>query len=179
MIDCFLGDALGVLSCLFWSTVLECGARLPIHTLNYWTAVSGASFLTVGVFECDLAHCRSVAVLCMQYKIRCNSLHPFSHPVPVWLTRGAVIDIGTLMLLLAAEPRSIIGLLFPCQYLCGTILVTSYSKLWDWGVSRAGPMLFYWPYLLAHFSSPAGFPFVFFHSMGWYCGAGGFGLIGC
>ena len=21
----------------FWSTVLQCGARLPIHTLNYWT----------------------------------------------------------------------------------------------------------------------------------------------
>ena len=26
----------GVLSCPFWSTVLHCGARLPIHTLNYW-----------------------------------------------------------------------------------------------------------------------------------------------
>ena len=32
--------------------------------------------------------------------------------------------IGTLMHLLAAEPRSPAGLLFPCQYLCGTILVT-------------------------------------------------------
>ena len=28
-------------------------------------AVSGARFLTGGVFECDLAHRRSVAVLCM------------------------------------------------------------------------------------------------------------------
>ena len=32
--------------------------------------VSGASFLTAGVFECDIAHRRSVAVLCMLYKIR-------------------------------------------------------------------------------------------------------------
>ena len=24
-------------SCPFWSIVLQCGARLPIHTLNYWT----------------------------------------------------------------------------------------------------------------------------------------------
>ena len=32
-----LGDALGVLSCPFWSTVLPFGARLPIHTLDYWT----------------------------------------------------------------------------------------------------------------------------------------------
>ena len=30
-------DRLLVLSCPFWSTVLQCGARLPIHTLNYWT----------------------------------------------------------------------------------------------------------------------------------------------
>ena len=26
--------------CPFWSTVLQCGARLPIHTLNYWTVQS-------------------------------------------------------------------------------------------------------------------------------------------
>ena len=39
-------------------------------------AVSGARFLTGGVFECDIAHRRSVAVLCMLYKIRCNPVHP-------------------------------------------------------------------------------------------------------
>ena len=27
-------------------------------------AVSGARFLTVGMSECDIAHCRSIAVLC-------------------------------------------------------------------------------------------------------------------
>ena len=40
MIDHFLKDASGVFSCPFWSTVLQCGARLPIHTLNYWTMQS-------------------------------------------------------------------------------------------------------------------------------------------
>ena len=35
MIDHFVGDAFDVLSCQFWSTVLQSGARLPIHTLNY------------------------------------------------------------------------------------------------------------------------------------------------
>ena len=30
----------GVLSCPFWSTVLQCGAWLLIHTLNYWTVQS-------------------------------------------------------------------------------------------------------------------------------------------
>ena len=30
-------DTSKVLSCPFWSTVLQCGARLKKHTLNYWT----------------------------------------------------------------------------------------------------------------------------------------------
>ena len=40
MIDRFLGDAFGVLSRQFWIIVLQSGARLPIHTLNYWTEQS-------------------------------------------------------------------------------------------------------------------------------------------
>ena len=60
------------------------------------SVVSGASFFTGGVFECDLAHRRSVAVLCMLYKIRYNSMHsiygalPVPY-VPVGVTGGAVI----------------------------------------------------------------------------------------
>ena len=58
--------------------------------------VSGASFLTGGVFECDLAHRRSMAVLCMLYKIRCNPMHPLYGALPVpyvpmRVTRAAVI----------------------------------------------------------------------------------------
>ena len=40
MIDRFLGDAFGVLSCQFWNTVLQSGARQQIYTLNYWTVQS-------------------------------------------------------------------------------------------------------------------------------------------
>ena len=40
MIDRFLGDAFGVLSCQVRSIVLQSGARLPKHTLNYWTEQS-------------------------------------------------------------------------------------------------------------------------------------------
>ena len=43
MIDHFLGDDFGVLSGPYWSIVLQCGAQMPI--------VSGAQFLTGGVFE--------------------------------------------------------------------------------------------------------------------------------
>ena len=45
-------------------------------------AVSDVRFLTGGVFEYDIAHRRSVAVLCMLYKIRCNPMHPLNDAVP-------------------------------------------------------------------------------------------------
>ena len=62
MIDQFLGDGFGVLSCPFWSTVLQCGARsaADTHLKLLDRAVSGARFLAGGVFECDIAHRRSV-----------------------------------------------------------------------------------------------------------------------
>ena len=68
-----------------FSTVLQHGARLPIHTLNYWSVQSehGARFLTGGVYEWDIVHCRPVAVLCMLYNIRCNPMHPLYSALPV------------------------------------------------------------------------------------------------
>ena len=58
--------------------------------------VSGARFLTGDVFECDIAHRRSVSVPCMLYKIRCNPLHQLNDAlpgpyVPVRVTRGALV----------------------------------------------------------------------------------------
>ena len=51
-----------------------CDARLPIDTL---IKVS-ARFLTGEVFECDIAHHRSVAVLCMRV-IRAGTCNPMHH----------------------------------------------------------------------------------------------------
>ena len=51
------------------------------HTLKFKLLdreVSGTRFLTGGVFECDIDHRRSAAVLCMLYKIRCNPMHPIN-----------------------------------------------------------------------------------------------------
>ena len=59
--------------------------------------ISGASFLDGGVFKCDIARRRSVAVLCMLYWIRCNQMHrlygalPVPY-VPVRLTRYALVS---------------------------------------------------------------------------------------
>ena len=50
---------------------------------------------------------------------------------PIYLSGSPICGFGSI--------------LFPCQYLCGTILVTPCSMVWDWWVSRAGPMPFYWP----------------------------------
>ena len=59
-------------------------------------AVTGAQFLNGGVFECSISHRRSVAVLCMLYKIRCNPVHPLNGAlpglyVPAQVTRGALV----------------------------------------------------------------------------------------
>ena len=107
-------------------------------------SVSGARFLTGGVFECDIAHRGSVAVLCMLYKIKCNLMHPRTDAlpgpyVPVRVTRGALVAHRYSY----APPRC-----RPSQCPSGTILLTPYSRVWDWRVSRAWPMLFFWPKLL-------------------------------
>ena len=108
--------------------------------LKYWTVQSVVPGLTGVVFECDIAHRRSVAALCMLYKIRCNSVHPLNCALPGRSGRTSVHLIS-----LDAEPRSTAWLLFPSRCSSGTILLTQYSMVWYWRVLRAGPMLFYWP----------------------------------
>ena len=81
--------------------VLECCSAVccsaaDTHLKLLDRAVSGALFLTGGVFECDIAHRRSASVLCMLYMIRCNPVHPLSGAlpgpyVPVRVTRGALV----------------------------------------------------------------------------------------
>ena len=57
--------------------------------------------------------------------------------------------IGTLMHRLAVDPLSGAGLSFSSRCPSGTILLTTYSMVWDWRVLRAGPTNgFYWPKLL-------------------------------
>ena len=94
MIDCFLRDVFVFFSCLFWSSAVWCSAA---DTRIKQLVVSGASFLTECVIEWDHAHRRSVAVLCMLYKIMCNPMHPLYGALPieyvlVRVSRGAVID---------------------------------------------------------------------------------------
>ena len=133
-------------------------------------AVSGARFLAGGVFDCDISHCRPVSVLCMLYKISCYPVHPLNGALPGPMCQCGFhvvlwCRIGKLMHRLAAEPCSTAGLIFHSRCPSGTILLTlySYSMVWDWRVSRAGPMLLYWPNLLyPYYSILLFFPFSFF-----------------
>ena len=149
MIDYFLGDTFGVLSCQFWSTVLQFGARLPIHALNYWTVQSvvlgfylGECFSVILLivdpwqsFVCfirsGVTRCTLLMVLYLDRMCQCG-LHAV-----IWS------HIGTLLHRLAAEHLSTAGLLFPSRCPSRTIMLTPYSMVWDWRVSRAGPMLFF------------------------------------
>ena len=58
--------------------------------------VRSAGFLAGGVLDCNLAHRRSVAELCMLFKIQSNPVHPLSSAlplpyVPVRITSGALV----------------------------------------------------------------------------------------
>ena len=106
-----------VLPVLEYCSAVWCSAA-DIHLKLLDRAVSGAQYLTGSVFECDIAHHRSVAVLCMLYKIRCNQMHPLNGALPgpymcqCWLYAVLWSHIGTLMHRLVAEPRSTACLFF-------------------------------------------------------------------
>ena len=74
--------------------VLFCIVVLYFKLLD--RAVRDSRFLTGGVFRCDIAHRRSVTVLCMLNKIRCNPTQPLDGAlpgsnVPVQVTSGALV----------------------------------------------------------------------------------------
>ena len=85
--------------------------------------------------------CTLILQLCLRRLCHCGLL------VVLWW------HISIITPLLVAEPRRTVGLLFASQCLCGTILPTMYSMVWDWQDLRSGPMLFYWPKLAPLLSS--------------------------
>ena len=78
LVRCFRGFVL---------LVLEYCSAVWCSLLILDRSVRGARFLTGGVFECDIAYRRSVALLCMLYKIGRNPMQPlygvFTWTVPI------------------------------------------------------------------------------------------------
>ena len=78
MIGCF-SEIFGsfVLPVLENCSAVWCSAA-DSHLKRVDRVVRSAGFLAGGVLECNLAHRRSVAELCMLFKIKSNPLHPLS-----------------------------------------------------------------------------------------------------
>ena len=88
---CFLSFVLPVLE---YCSAVWCSA-VDTHLKLLNRVVSGTRFLTGGVLECDIAHRRSMAIMCMLYKIR-RPVHPLNGGlpapyVPVRVTGGAMV----------------------------------------------------------------------------------------
>ena len=165
MIHFFFGDA-------FW--VLEFCSAVWCSTANTHLNLLDRVFSGAVVFDCDIAHRRSVAVLWMLYKIRCNPIHPLygalSVPyVAVRVTRGALVThiftyesprcstskyrrtfirFSVSLWIDLADP------ILDCVGLAG--FKSSHHNV----TTTAGPMLIHWPKLFYPFFSTTIFPFL-------------------
>ena len=86
----FFWDLFEALSCWSWSIAQNCGAQLSIHTLNYWTEMSGVLVFSWRYFRmqpCPSTIC--IALLCMLFKIKSNPMHPLNGTLPLpYVTAG-------------------------------------------------------------------------------------------
>ena len=135
---------------------------------------------TLVMFDCNLAHRRSVAELCMLFKIKSNPVHPSSSAlplpyVPVRVTLGALVahrhSFTPPRCKTSQYRRSFVPLLMSLW----NDFVTLCLLVWDWRVSRAEPMLSCWHDLLFIFCCLLFYLFVV--STCWLCGVGVFRLI--
>ena len=120
----------------------------------------------------------------MLYKIRCNPVHPLNGSlpgpyVPVRVTRGALVSHRYTYAPPRCRTLQYSRTFIHSQCPSETILQTPYSMVWDWRVSRPVPML-----LIGLSCSIPTIVFCYFSlsllsDIGWYCGAGVFGLIRC
>ena len=143
LVRCFRGFVSPVLE---FCSAVWCSAS-DTHLKLLGRAVSGAWFLTGGVLKCDISHRQFVAVLCMLHMIRCNPMHPLNGALPgpylpVRVTRGALVTHPYTYAPPRCRTSQYSKTLFSSQGLSGRILLTLYSMVWDWRVSRAGPMFF-------------------------------------
>ena len=153
---CYRGCVLPVLE--YCSAVWCSAADTHLKLLN--REISGASFLTGDVLECDFAHRQSVAVLCMLYKIGCNPLHPFFvlFLCHMWCA-GAGYTLRcdrTSVHLCASSLQNLIVQQEFYSLFSISLLNDLSDPVFGSLVSRAEPISFYWPscslpFCLLHF----------------------------
>ena len=183
MMQCSLREAFWVSSFSFWSTVLQCGAQLPIHTLNTGPCSQWCQFLTMSVCECGIAHRLSVAVLWMLYKIMCKPMHLCIRSRSyVCASAGWTRRFGRISVYTYAPPRCILAVPQDFYFRISVFLERSCWHVFD-GVGLAGFKSMATAIFISlsnsfHFVFYC-FPFLFIFSLAWYCGTGLFGQMGC
>ena len=86
--------------------LLYCSSYTDTHHKLMDSLVSGACYLTGGVFDCNIAHHRSWQYYdCMLYNIRCNPVHPLYCVLPVPYVK-VLVTRGALVAHRSAEPRN-------------------------------------------------------------------------
>ena len=123
MIDCSLGDVFGVWSCPFWCNVLQCCARLWVHSLNYldrvvvwceffnwWCVWASVTMYMVDLWQYCVRCLRSGVIRCLFFLV----LY-LCHICQCGLHMLILSHICILMRPLAAKPLSIAGLWFTSQ----------------------------------------------------------------
>ena len=171
-----------VLPVLEYCSAVWCSAA-DTHLKLLDRIVSGSSFITGGAFEYDLAHRRSVEVLCILYKIRHNNAPS------LWCSTRAVCDGAcytrfcnlTSVHLCASSLQNLAVSHDFYFHLSISVKQSCWLRI-RWcgtgGFQEQGQCRFIG--LAAHSSFVSYcFHFLFFHSMSWYWGAGVFWLIGC
>ena len=148
---CFRGFVPPVLE---YCSAVWCSAA-DTHLKLLDRAVSGARFLTEGVFECDIAHRRSVAVLWVLFTIRCYPLRPLHDAIPgpyakVRVTRCALVahrnTYAPPSCRTSQYSRTLISLSVSlCNDLANPVRIRWRGT---GGFQEQGQCLFYWPKLL-------------------------------
>ena len=156
----------------FWSFVLPvleycspvwCSA-VDSHLKLLDRVVRGAAFLAGGVLECNLAHRRSVAVLCMLFKIKSNPMHPLSGAlplpyVPARVTRDALVAHRHSFAFPRCRTSEYRRTFVPLSVSLWNDLGCPALMVFHWPILRAEPILSSWPNLLFLFVS---YYFLFF-----------------
>ena len=164
-------------------SVVRCSAA-DTHLKLLDRVVSGTHFLTGFVFECDIALRRPMAVLCMLYKIRCNPMRTLYGDLP-----GPYVPVRVIRSALVAHRYTYAQPGCSTLHYSRTFILLSVSLLNDRadpvfdGVGLAGLKIRANRFLSA-FVGRSHFVYYFSLSLlsvyiGWYRGAGVFGLIGC
>ena len=135
----------------------EKGINVPLFPGGEKTP-PGCCFLAGGALECNRAHHRSVAALCMVFTIKSSPMHRLRGALPLlyvpeYVTRGALVAHMHSFAPPSCRTSQAVEPLCLSHCLSGTISVTLYLMVWDWRVLRAEPMLSCWPNLLFLFVS--------------------------